>query len=357
MICKYCKLTEGNVHRTNFSRTSRIVILAGAAAIGLAAFGAAANAADPPIIGLITKYKSAFFTKMEEGAAAKAKELGAELRTFSGKDAADLDSQVQAIESLIAAKAAGILIVPGNTTALVPTVQKARDAGILVIALDTPLNPMNAADGTFATDNYLAGKMIGEWAAKTLGAAAADAKIALIDENENQSTVDVLRDQGFTAGFGIDVINPDTYGDETDPRIVGRALGYGNEDGGRTAMENLLQKDPGLNLVYTINEATAAGAYKALQAAGKEKDVLMVSVDGSCPGVKDIADGALGATSMQFPLLMASMGVEAVVEFAKSGKKPDADRLTNTGVQLISDRPVDGVSSKTSAEGLTLCFG
>jgi fructose transport system substrate-binding protein len=338
------------------SLSTAMLACAAVAVLATSSIGVAA-AADRPIIGLITKFKSAFFTKMEEGARAKANELGAELRTFSGKDAADLDSQVQAIESLIAAKAAGILIVPGNTTALVPTVKKARDAGILVITLDTPLNPMNAADGTFATDNYIAGKLIGEWAAKMLGGAAATAKIALIDENENQSTVDVLRDQGFTAGFGIDVMDPKKYGDETDPRIVGRALGYGNEDGGRTAMENLLQKAPGLSVVYTINEGTAAGAYKALQAAGKEKGVLMVSVDGSCPGVKDIAAGALGATSMQFPLLMASKGVEAVVEFAKSGKKPDAEHLTNTGVELITDHPVDGVSSKTSAEGLKLCFG
>ena len=88
-------------------------------------------------------------------------------------------------------------------------------------------------------------------------------------------------------------------------------------------MENLLQKDPDINVVYTINEPTAAGAYEALKAAGKENDVLMISVDGGCPGVKNVAAGVIGATSMQFPLLMASMGVEAVAEFAKSGKKPE----------------------------------
>ena len=54
-------------------------------------------------------------------------------------------------------------------------------------------------------------------------------------------------------------------------------------------MENLLQKDPDVNVVYTINEPTAAGAYEALKAAGKEKDVLIASVDGGCPGVKNVA--------------------------------------------------------------------
>ena len=61
----------------------------------------------------------------------------------------------------------------------------------------------------------------------------------------------------------------------------------------------------------------------------------MTSVDGGCPGVKNVQAGVIGATSMQFPLLMASMGVEAVAEFAKSGKKPEPTPgldFFNTGV-------------------------
>ena len=125
-------------------------------------------------------------------------------------------------------------------------------------------------------------------------------------------------------------------------------------------MENLLQKDPGVNVVYTINEPTAAGAYEALKAAGKADGVRIVSVDGACPGVKNVAAGVIGATSMQFPLLMASLGVEAIAEFAKSGKKPEASpglKFFNTGVNLITDGPVGGLDSLTSAEGLKKCWG
>ena len=84
----------------------------------------------------------------------------------------------------------------------------------------------------------------------------------------------MLRDQGFMKGFGIDIKDPKRYGEETDPRIVGHQWGKGAEEGGRTGMENLLQKDPDINVVYTINEPTAAGAYEALKAAGKD--------DGTC---------------------------------------------------------------------------
>jgi fructose transport system substrate-binding protein len=332
-----------------------------AAVLALASFSAAPASAET-IVGLITKTNNnPFFAKMKEGAEAKAKELGVTLSSFAGKYDGDNDSQVAAVESLIAAGAKGILITPSDTKAIVPTIQKARDAGILVIALDTPLEPIDAADATFATDNYKAGVLIGTWAAKTLGPeGAANAKIAFLDALENQPSVDAMRDQGFMEGFGIDVKDKARYGDEDDPRIVGHQWGKGAEEGGRTGMENLLQKDPDTNVVYTINEPTAAGAYEALKAFGKEADVLMTSVDGGCPGVRNVQAGVIGATSMQFPLKMAALGVEAVAEFAKSGKKPEptpGKTFYDTGVELVTDKPVEGLPSITSEEGLKLCWG
>ena len=93
----------------------------------------------------------------------------------------------------------------------------------------------------------------------------------MLDLNANQVSVDVQRDQGFLEGFGVDVADKTQIGDETDPRIVGHDVTDGAEEGGRTAMENLLQKDPTINLVYTINEPAAAGAYEALKAAGRRR--------------------------------------------------------------------------------------
>src|SRR5947209_16073809 len=166
----------------------------------------AANAADKPIVGLITKTNTnPFFVKMKAGAEEAAKASDIELRSFDGKVDGDNEGQVAAIENLIAAGAKGILITPNDSRAIVPTIEKARAAGILVIALDTPLDPPTAADATFATDNFLAGELIGKWALKTLGPKAASAKIALLDLNVNQISVDVARDQGFLKGFGIDL--------------------------------------------------------------------------------------------------------------------------------------------------------
>ena len=209
------------------------------AAVSATAMLAGAPAmADEVLVGLITKTdNNPFFVKMREGAQAKADELGVKFQAFAGKFDGDNDGQVAAIENLISAGAKGILITPSDTKGIVPTIQKARDAGILVIALDTPLDPIDAADATFATDNFKAGELIGEWAAKTLGDKTKDAKIAFLDALEQQPTVDAMRDQGFMKGFGIDIKDPNRYLDEDDPRIVGHACGKGAEDGGRTGME------------------------------------------------------------------------------------------------------------------------
>ncbi len=318
-----------------------------------------AAASKKIIVGLITKTNTnPFFVEMRKGAKEKAAELGVELRTFAGKYDGDVDSQVQAVENLVAAGAKGILITPNDSKALVPAIQSARKAGLIVIALDTPLDPPSAADATFATDNFEAGLAIGKWAKGKVD--PEKAKIAMLDLNVNEISVDVQRDQGFLKGFGVDIKNPNDIGDEKDPRIVGHAVTMGAEEGGRSAMENLLQKNPAINLVYTINEPAAAGAYEALKAAGREKDVLIVSVDGGCAGVKNINARVIGATSMQFPLRMASLGVAAIAKYAQTGIKPGATPgldFYNTGVQLITNQPVGSVASITADDGLTMCWG
>lgn len=310
---------------------------------------------------LITKTDTnPFFVKMREGAEAAAAEAGITLRSFAGQVDGDHETQVAAIETCILDGASGILLTASDTSSIVGAVTQARDAGLLVIALDTPLNPIDAADATFATDNFLAGELIGQWAAAQLGDDAANAKIAMLDLAVSQPTVGVLRDQGFLQGFGIDLGDPNKWGDETDPRIVGNDVTAGNEEGGRTAMENLLAVDPEINVVYTINEPAAAGAYEALRSIGREDDVLIVSVDGGCPGVQNIADGVIGATSQQYPLRMAALGIEAIAAFAADGTLPEntpGKDFFDTGVALVTDQPADGVESISVAEGTDLCWG
>ncbi|ASU85141.1 sugar ABC transporter substrate-binding protein [Nocardiopsis gilva YIM 90087] len=323
--------------------------------------GGSDSGGEGELVGLVTKTDTnPFFVKMKQGAQKAAEEHGLDLQTYAGKYDGDNDSQVQAVENLISAGATGLLITPNDSEAIVPVLDKARKSGMLVIALDNPTDPADAADATFATDNFLAGEFIGQWAKAKFEDEDEEPRIAMLDLNPNQVAVDVGRDQGFLSGMGIDLKDEGTIGDEDDDRIVGHEVTEGAEQGGRDAMEKLLQRDPDINLVYTINEPAAAGAYEALKTAGKEKGVTIVSVDGGCPGVEHVQSGVIGATAMQFPLLMAEDGVAAVAEFTETGEAPkpsEGKDFVDTGVELITDDPVDGLDSRDTDWGLENCWG
>ncbi|MFJ8786156.1 MULTISPECIES: sugar ABC transporter substrate-binding protein [unclassified Streptomyces] len=293
-------------------------------------------------VGLITKTDTnPFFVKMKEGAEKAAKKDGVQLMTAAGKFDGDNAGQVTAIENMVAAGVKGILITPSDSKAIVPAIAKAKAKGVLVIALDTPTEPESAVDALFATDNLKAGELIGEYAKAAMKGKTA--KIAALDLAPGVS-VGVQRHNGFLKGFGA-----------TEKDVACAQDTGGDQAKGQTAMENCLQKEPGINLVYTINEPAALGAYTALKAKGREKDVLIVSVDGGCTGTQAVKDGKIAATSQQYPLKMAAEGVNAVVTYAKGGKKVSG--YTDTGVTLITDKAQTGVTSKDTAFGLENCWG
>jgi len=317
-----------------------------------------AGAQDEIIVGLITKTESnPFFVKMKEGAQDAADEAGATLLTGSGQFDADNASQVTAIENMVTAGAQGILITPGDTKAIVPAIEAAREAGVLVIALDTPTDPQDATDALFATDNFKAGVLIGQYAKAVQG--DTPVQIATIDGSIGV-TVSVLRHNGFLAGYGsaeADQATPVAALTQfaEDPRVVCSQDADGDQAKSQTAMENCLQANPEINLVYTINEPAARGVYTALQAIGRENDVMIVSVDGGCTGVEAVKAGEIAATSQQYPLRMAQLGVEAVVNFAETGETVEG--YTDTGVTLITDQPQEGVESEDTEFGLANCWG
>ncbi|MES2943946.1 MAG: sugar ABC transporter substrate-binding protein [Pseudomonadota bacterium] len=323
-------------------------------ALAISSLLAASSAfAAEPVIGLITKTDSnPFFVKMKEGAEAEGKKLGAKVITGSGKTDGDNAGQITAMENMMAAGAKTILITPSDAKAIIPAIKKAQEKGVMVIALDSPTDPVSAVDALFATDNYKAGVLIGQYAKAAMG--GKKPVIATLDLFPGHP-VGAQRHNGFLKGFGLQSLETSSNNLAQPAEVVCMADSFGDAAKGQTGMENCLQKNPAINLVYTINEPAAAGAYKALKAAGKEKDVVIVSVDGGCAGIKDVGAGVIAATSQQYPLKMAAMGVAAGVEYAKSGKKVSG--YTDTGVTLIAAKAVPGVDSKDVKTGTDLCWG
>lgn len=329
------------------TRRQAIIACAILVLVGVVAAGASATTdarqAQAIKIGLITKTDSnPFFVKMREGAQKEAKRQGAELLTAAGKFPTDNASQVTAIENMVTAGVKAILIVAADTKAIVPAIKRARARGVLVIALDSPTAPRNATDALFATDNFKAGVLIGRYAR---AAVKRNAKIAMLDLAPGV-TVGVLRHNGFLKGFGIKNGNP---------QIVCTQYTHGERAKAQTAMENCLQKEPGINVVFTFQEPDGAAVHEVLKRSGKSSGVTVVSVDGGCEGVRLVRDGKVAATSQQYPLRMAALGVAAGVKFAKTGKKPSG--YVDTGVNLIAKRAVGGVPSKNVAYGLANCWG
>lgn len=362
--------------RNRRSRTTAAAALIGATALVLVgcssdpdadATEASGEGSEEIGISLIVKTTTnPFFIAMQDGAQEAAEDLGVELTLAAGREDGDEDTQIQAIENAISQGQQGILITP-NGPAVVDAIERARDAGLYVIALDTPPDPADAVDITFATDNFDAGLRIGEWTAGTLD--GEDAVIALLDLFDDKVvSVDYNRDQGFLTGMGIDVADPTRNGDEEPTgeysggsyTIVCNEATNGAEDGGTTAMETCLSQNPDINVVYTINEPAAYGAYQALESAGKADGVILVSVDGGCAGVGYVEEGIIGATSQQYPLRMAQEGVKAIAELVRSGTAPETTEgldFFDTGVELVTNTPVDGVESIDVEAAQEICWG
>ncbi len=306
--------------------------------------GDATGGASDVTVGLVTKTDSnPFFVRMREAAQEAAEENGARLVALAGEFDGDNEGQVAAIENLVAQGVDGILITPNSSTGILQAIADARSQGVLVIALDTATDPEDAVDATFATDNREAGRLQGAWVKAALGDTAP--VLAMLDGTPG-GTVDTFRHEGFLEGMGLT---------EDSPEIAGMENTNGDQTKAQTAMENLYSRNAEINSVYTINEPAARGAYQALSDAGAADKVVIGSIDGSCDGVQAVKDGEIGATVMQFPDKMAADGVAAVVQYAQDGTKPSG--FTDTGSQLITDQPVEGLESQDTAWGLENCWG
>jgi fructose transport system substrate-binding protein len=270
------------------------------------------DSSGPVKIGLVTKTDTnPYFVKLRESAKAHAATKNAEVIAVAGKFDGDNEGQVAAIENLVQQGVKGILITPSNSTGILGALKQAKDKGVLVIALDTETDPKEAVDATYATNNVTAGELQGKYIKATLG--QTPPRLLLMDGTPG-GTVDEQRHRGFLQGMGLK---------DGDPAIIGAAPTNGDQNKAQAAMENLLQRDAGVNAVYTLNEPAARGAVAALAAKGLAGKVAVGSIDGGCQGVADVKAGKYLATVMQFPKKMAST---RLLPSAKTGRSRAGSR-------------------------------
>ena len=272
------------------------------------------------------------------------------------------------IENAISKGDAGILITP-NGPGVEDALVKARDAGLYVIALDTPPADPESVDITFATDNFLAGQKIGEWtAAKLDGEKATIAMIDLFDDKV--VSVDYNRDQGFLDGMGIDLADDDGErrrgGDRhATAAATTRSSATRRRRAPRTAAaprrRRCSRRTPTSTSSTRSTSPPPTARTRRSRPPAATDDVIVVSVDGGCAGIDAVKDGIIGATSQQYPVKMAELGVQAIVDLVADGRGARDHR----GPRLLQhrrrarDRRARRTASSRidTAEAADICWG
>jgi fructose transport system substrate-binding protein len=334
--------------RAGTTKLRRVLVLVAAVALLSALLAACGQKKERVTVGLIVKRNTnPFWVTMKDTAQDTANDDDVTLLTAAGHSDIDNRSQVAALAKMTAEGAKGIMITPADSSAIVPAIEKARRAGVTVIALDTPTKPASAVNALYATNNLQAGQLIGRYAKAKAVEKGIKPRIAMLDLSPGITSGE-LRHRGFLNGFGIR---------ERDPQIVGSVNTLGETGRAEDGLRQLLRQHPDINIVYTVNEPAAFGAAEALKTAGKSQDdVILVSVDGGCDAIKNgVRPGVIDATVQQYPENMARLGVDSLANAARGGPKPSGYR--NTGVELITGDSAKGVPSENVAFGVRNCWG
>ncbi len=258
-----------------------------------------------------------------------AKELGITLVERDGKmDAAVMAS---AMEDLIAQKVDGIVFALLDPAAAVPSIEEAQKAGIPVVTF--AIRHGEGAQAPFVgIPEGEATEKAGIEAAKRFHAtfgADTQAMIATVECPATQAVVD--RADGFIKGFT-----------ETDPKakVVARADGECVRDKALAATEDLLQKNPEINVVYGGNGDSALGALAALQGAnrGTAKDVFLVSHDGSEPELIELVNpqSGLKLAVANRPRELARATVDTMAEVLTGKRAMDKNTDVGIGAEVLT---------------------
>jgi ribose transport system substrate-binding protein len=284
--------------------------LAALVCIAGATVGSAVQAADKPLksVGVsVGDLANPFFVAIGRGADESAKKIGGpgvKVTTVSSKY--DLNTQVGQIENFIANKVDLILVNAVDPKGIAPVLKKARDAGIVVVAVDVGAQGANA---TVMSDNTMAGTVSCEYLAKQLGGKG---NVVIVNGPPVTAVIDrVSGCRKVLSGYkDIKVLS--------DNQDAG-----GSRDGGMNIMANLLTAHPKIDGVFAINDPSAIGAELAIRQASRGDVRLITSVDGAPDAQEALKNkkGLFAETAAQNPYKMAADAVQVGYDIM-NGKTP-----------------------------------
>ncbi len=229
----------------------------------------------------------------------------------------DVDTQIAQLEDAITTGAEALIVAPTDASALNPTFDRAKEAGIPVLIIDS--NTTWPDKQTFiGTDNVAGGRLAGQYLCDQIGSTG---KVAIITGQETAASI-ADRVKGAQEAF-------DACGLE----VVAKINGEHSREGGLSAMEDILASNPDVPGVFCINDNEALGAVEALKAAGKMADVKLVGFDANPDAITSILAGDMSATIAQAPANMGRFGVAWSMNYLMGLEVPP---LVDTGTTLVT---------------------
>jgi ribose transport system substrate-binding protein len=310
-----------------------ILILIAVTAMVLSACAPAATPASPAAggeaqpagklkVAVVVKAVTSDYWKLVGAGVTEAMNKDANLEaTFLGpNEETDIEGQIRIIEAQISANVDALAVAPSQADQLQPTLQKAVDAGIPVVLIDTNIDTFEAKSAFVGTDNRLGGTMAGEFIA---GKLQSGDEVAII-RGAAGDPVHNLREEGAKEALeaaGITVV-------AVQPADSDRAKG-------QSVAENLITAYPNIKGIYATNDEMALGALNAAKTAGKE--LVIVGFDASPDALQSIEAGELSGSVAQFPGKIGELGALTAAAVARGESVED---FVNTGVDVVSSENI-----------------
>jgi ABC-type sugar transport system substrate-binding protein len=302
---------------TSFRITTSLVFLLLIALAGCSGGSTAKPAGKPRIAVIISTLNNPWFVVLGDTAKQRATELGYDAVVFDSQN--DPAQEATHFENVIASGYAAVLLNPTDADGSIANVRRAKDAGIPVFCMDREINATDAAVSQILSDSYSGCVTLGQFFVKQVGERGEYVELlGLVGDNNTWN-----RSKGFHSVV-------DRY---PDLKMVAQQSADFDRAKALEVMEAILQANPEIDAVFCGNDAMAMGAYQALLAAGRDKQVKVFGFDGADDVVKLIAEGKIAATGMQFPKLMARIAAESADRYLKGDR--DFPQKTPVAVELV----------------------
>ncbi|TCU11764.1 sugar ABC transporter substrate-binding protein [Rhizobium sullae] len=288
-------------------------MLASAALLGLTL--GPVHAAELKKLGLaVANLQANFFNQIKQSVEDEAKKRGIEVVTVDAKG--DGPTQVNQIQDLLTQNIDALIYIPAGAAAATVPVKLAKNAGVPVVNVDR--NADGAPGDTFlATDSVASAKAVCDYILKQAGGKG---KMVII-HGQKGTTPEVDRSKGCAESLKA---NPDV-------KVV--AEQYSNiwsQDEGFQIMQNMLQANPDVSIVFAQADALALGAAQAIKVANPSQKIVVGGFDGDTAALEALSKGVFDVTATQQTQKMGRDAVENAAKLVAGEKIPPVQLMDAT---------------------------